>query len=200
MIITDLHTNFGDKIGFIRTIKNAPDERTKDILDKYPVRECPAVMIFNSQGELAHTYTGVISESDLTRDISLMAQASPATHFASPQDAHLAGIRNSVVSEVDARIAADQIRVDEEIVKVQNEVNEQMTGLPRYQHYRGNAARAKQAWQEDQAQDVQDIKDEGNRRIKVIQDEWEKRKKDWYKEAEEKIRALQSTQSSVSPK
>jgi hypothetical protein len=45
---------------------------------------------------------------------------------------------------------------------------------------------------------VAEIEENGNARIKVIQDEFEKKKRDWYKAAEEKIRALQSTQTSVS--
>ena len=174
MIITDLHTNLGDKIGFIRTMQNAPDERTKDILNKYPVQKCPTVMIFNSQGELAHTYTGVISETDLTRDLTSMANASPSTHFASPQDVHLAGIRNSIVGEVDARVASDQIRVDDEIAKIQTDMDEQINSMPRYRNYRGSTAAA------DREQAVLEIKTEGNKRIKVIQDTFEQKKKDWY--------------------
>ncbi len=194
MILTDLHTSYGDKVGFIRTMENAPDENTKDILSQYRIRQCPTVMLFGSNGELAHTFTGMISEVDLNRSVALMAQSSPSSQFASPQDAHLASIRNSVVSEVDGRVAADQIRVDEEIAKIQNEMKDQITDLPRYRNYKGTN---KQAWNSDHAQDVNDIQESGNARIKVIQDEWEKKKRDWYKAAEDKIKALQSTQTSV---
>lgn len=197
MILTDLHTNFGDKISFTRTMQNAADQKTQQILTKYNITKCPTILLFDSHGELAHTYTGVVSEPDLTRDVDLLAKTSPTSQFASPQDAHLASIRNAVVSEVDARVAADQIRVDEEISQIQNEMQDQITDLPRYRQYRGSH---RKVWADDHSQDIADIQASGNARIKVIQDEWERKKRDWYKAAEDKIQALQSTQSSVAPR
>jgi thioredoxin-like negative regulator of GroEL len=196
MIMTDLHSKYGDKVGFIRTMQDAQDEKSRDILSRYPVRKCPTVMMFDDHGQLAGTYSGVISEVDLNRAVELAAKYSPTTRFESPLDQHLAGIRNSVVGEVEARISADQIRVDAEISKIQNDTQEKIGNIPRVS---GNSRNRSGYWAGERSQEVQDIQDESQKQIKAIQDDFEKRKRDWNAAAEEKIRALQSTQSTIKP-
>ncbi len=196
MIMTDLHSKYGDKVGFIRTMQDAQDEKSRDILSKYPVRKCPTVLMIDEHGELSGTYTGVISEVDLNRAVELAAKFSPTTRFESSIDQHLAGIRNSVVGEVEARISADQIRVDTEISKIQSDLQEKIGNIPKI---RTSSRDRSGYWAGERSQEVQEIQDESQKQIKAIQDDFEKRKRDWNAQAEEKIRALQSTQTTVTP-
>ena len=115
LMITDLHTKYGDQITFIRTMRNTMDEATSQIMQKYNVHECPTVLLFDNHGKKIQEYTEVISEEQVCRDLAALAKTSEFTRLSGTLDKRLAGTRNAIVSEVYARLAADRLRLDNEI-------------------------------------------------------------------------------------
>lgn len=185
LMLTDLHTKYGDQIVFIRTMKNSADQKTRDIIEKYQPRQDPTVILINNNGTPAGTYVQLIAEADLHKAVDDLAKTSPRRRMASPDDKKLSELRDGLVAEVESRISHDQLRVDFEIKQIEHEKNLDIAALT----VRGSE-------REIQAEQ---IKNEAERKIKFINDDFEKRKKEYYKAVQDKIKGLESTASYGKP-
>ncbi|MDZ4835693.1 MAG: hypothetical protein SGJ27_18105 [Candidatus Melainabacteria bacterium] len=178
LTLTDLNSKFGDKIEFQRTTMNATDDKSKELIGKYSVRQCPTVLLISERGEHATEYHGNIVEKDLTRDVEEMAKSATRLRYTTVEDKNLASMRKMVIDEVEARISHDVGRVDFQVKRIQQELDEGISSHPR---------------QFDAAGDPELLRNEAERKIKAIRDDFERRKREWYAAAEERIRGISST-------
>ena len=114
-MINALHVEYGDKVSFIRVMKDATDHETQAVIKTYNITECPTVLLFNNQGALVNTFTKVMPEQTVRNQISALSTTTNYTHMATTQDAHLLATRKAIVDELNGRIAADRVRIDNEI-------------------------------------------------------------------------------------
>ncbi len=181
LMITDLHTKYGDQINFIRVMKSATDQKSRDIIDRFESRKDPTIVLINSHGSLAGQFYEMVSEADLRKDIDDLAKDSPRRTMNSLEDKKLQEMRDAFVNEAEARISHDQIRVEVEIKQVETEMNQQIQDIPHYS--------------QDRSQQIEQIKADADRKIKFLNDDLEKRKKEAYKYAQDRIKALEATAS-----
>lgn len=196
LILTDLHTKYGDEISFVRTMQNAADEKTKDIIKQYRLTECPSILLIDGYGSGYKQYTGIISESELWKEVGQLATTSQHKQFSNPDQERISKLSKPIIDEVNARIGQDQLRVDAEIKAIQNEASESIAGIP----HQSSRSQSATVFQNIRAEQSQQIQNDADRRIQLIKDDFEKKKREWYAAAQAKIEALESTQSSTTIK
>lgn len=179
LTLTDLHSKYGDRIEFVRTTKNATDEKSKELIKNYSVSECPTVLLFTERSEHATEYRGNIVLADLVRDVDLLAKSATKTRYTPIEDKSLASMRKMVVDEVEARISHDVERVDFQVKKIQQDCDADLANVNR----RDSDAESQREL----------IKNESERKIKAVRDDLERRKREWYAAAEERIKGISST-------
>jgi len=197
LILTDLQSKYGDKVKFTRSMGATPgtkgivdpDGQLKDVLQKYPVSRCPTVLVFNTQGGLQRTFSDIIPADDLTKVVGDLASVSPSNKFATSSDQHLGSMRDTVVNDYNARVAHDQLRLDQEIKDIEAASQQQINDL------QGTRYRGRYAVYDSQSQ-TQSIQAEAKSKIEALRADFERRKQEWSNEADAKIRALDSVQSS----
>jgi len=180
LILTDLNTKHGDNVEFTRTMMSAGDDKTKELIKKFSINRCPTVLLIGTDGQPAREFTGVIPERDLHEHIGELAKMSPKTRLTSVEDKYFAEQRKMVVSEVDSRVAHDQIRVDHTIKQIQQEADDDIAALLLTRDVDREAKREL-------------IKNDMERRTKSVRDDFERRKREWYAAADARIKALQAT-------
>lgn len=104
LILTDLHTKYGDEIAFVRTMQNAADEKTKDIIKQYQLTTCPSVLLIDGYGRGYKQYSGTISEVELWKEVGMLAAMSQHKQFSSPDQERIAQLSKPIIDEVNARI------------------------------------------------------------------------------------------------
>ncbi len=179
LTLTDLNSKYGDRIEFVRTTKNATDDKSKELIKNYSVSECPTVLLFTERSEHATEYRGNIVLADLIRDVDLLAKTATKTRYTPIEDKGLASVRKMVVDEVEARISHDVDRVDFQVKKIQQDCDADLANVNR---------------RDPDAESQRDlIKSESERKIKAVRDDFERRKREWYAAAEERIKGISST-------
>lgn len=179
LTLTDLNSKYGDRIEFLRTTTNASDDKSKELIKKYQVRECPTVLLFTERSEHATEYRGNIALNDLCRDVEKLANSSTKTRYTQIEDKSLASMRKMVIDEVESRISHDVERVDFQVKRIQQECDADCASV--------NPKDIDASTQRD------GIKNEAERKIKAIRDDFERRKREWYAAAEERIKGISST-------
>jgi thiol-disulfide isomerase/thioredoxin len=177
-ILHDLDTKFGDRVVFIRSMKDAADPDIQQIIQDYSVTKCPTVLFFDNKGKLVKQFDGSVAEADLRRDTEALASTAGQSQFKNPADEHLAQLRDAIVKDAQARVSDDQRRVDEEIRMIQNEESMQIQDIS-HRYYRGD--------------DINQIREESQRKITALKKDLEKRRAETFAAATAKIEALSST-------
>jgi tetratricopeptide (TPR) repeat protein len=203
MILTDLQTKYGDQVKFTRTQMKTPgtkdvvdfDNHLKDIFDKYSVRDCPTVMVFNSRGGMQNVYSNNIPAQDLMKVVGELAESSPSTQFKNLADDRMSSQRKTIVDEYNGKVAEDQLRLDEEIKQVEKDTDQQIADL------RGSVSygRGRGYYAQNNQNQIEDLQNQAKAKIQALRDDSERRKQEWSKWADEKIHALDSTQTSKKP-
>jgi len=178
VMITDLHAKLGDQVTFKRTVKGATNASTEQLMKNYQVSTCPTVLLFDGQGKMVCQYSGVIEETKVWKDVTAMAASSNFTRLTGTDDQRLTNARNAIVSEVIGRVAADRLRIDNEIRDLQNAASEDP-------ERRAVAP----------AQNRQRISPVTGRKIQDLKSDFARRKQEWFDEAEARLRSLGLTGS-----
>jgi len=181
MIMTDLQATYGDVIAFRRSMVNAPDEKTKEMLKTYGVRNAPAIVFIDDEGKPTSQMGGDVLEDNVRRYVQMLAKSSRWQEPGAPKDSHSLEYRHIALGELEARIGQDQLRVDQEIKDIENRCDEQIEGL-RHTSTRGTTPA-------DRAIAFEQVKHDADIKIQAIRNDFEKRKAEWRAAAEAKIEA-----------
>jgi thiol-disulfide isomerase/thioredoxin len=201
LILTDLQSKYGNDVKFTRTMMRTPDKKevveldpqVQDVLKKYSIRECPSVIVFNSQGAMQNVFSNYIPADQLTKVVDDMAKTSPVQHFKKLSDESLDSRRQAIVDEFNAQVSHDQLRLDQEIKQIESDADQQMSQLRGGATYSVGRYRGYMPGQQTQ---IDDIQNEAKNKIETLRNDFERRKQAWSKAADEKIHALESTQTS----
>lgn len=178
MIVTNLQSLYGDIIMFRRSSQSNPDEKTKELLKKYNPGSVPSIILVNDEGQAYQQFNHNIVEENVRSKVEELARNSRWKEPGVSQDPHLVEYRHEVLTELEARIAADQVRVDREIETIKASTSQQISDLrvSRYGLY-GNG------------DEVTRLNNEENSKIQAIRADFEKRKAEWRAAAQAKIDA-----------
>jgi thiol-disulfide isomerase/thioredoxin len=201
LILTDLQSKYGNDVKFTRTMMRTPDKKdvveldqqVQDVLKKYSIRECPTVIVFNSQGAMQNVFSNIIPADQLIKVVDDMAKTSPVQHFKKLSDQSLGSRRQAIVDEFNAQVSHDQLRLDQEIKDIEADADQQISQLRDGSTFRAGGRHS--YFPGDQSQ-IQQIQNDARDKIQKLRDDFERRKQDWSKAADEKIHALESTQTS----
>lgn len=182
LMVADLRSKYSDKVEFHFLSSKDADEKTQDLIKQYRISICPTVLLISDSGEPAREFTGLIPERDFRREVEELAKYSRTNRLETVDNRHFEELRKIVVSEVDSRVAHDQIRVNHTIKQIQEERDADVSDLLKSKS-------------QDREEQIELVKNEAERRMKFIRDDFERRKKEWYAAAEARIKAIQSTGS-----
>jgi thioredoxin-like negative regulator of GroEL len=177
MIVTNLQSLFGDIIKFRRSSQSNPDEKTKDLLTKYNVGHVPAIILVNDEGKAYQQFYGNIVEENVRSKVEELARTSRWKEPGASQDPHLAEYRHEVLTELESRIAADQVPVDREIETIKASTAQQISDLHNSWRFAVNG------------DEVTRLTNEENSKIQAIRADFEKRQVEWRAAAQAKIDA-----------
>lgn len=180
LTLTDLYSKFGDRIEFIRLMAKSGDPKSAALIEKYALRTCPSVLLVANLGEPYREFQNIISESELVREVEQLAKTSRKTRLKTIAEEKMAEQRKLVVDEVDARVSHDELRVNNSIRKIQEDLEAALTNI------QNSDSRAR-------ALEMNALTEEAESKKKFLKEDFERRKKEYYAAAEARIRALQST-------
>jgi len=176
MIVTNLQALYGDIIAFRRTMQNSPDEKTKELLNRYNAGNVPTIILVSDQGQAIMQFSGDIVEDNVRKQVEELARTSRWREPGVSQDPHLVEYRHQVLSELEARIAEDQLRVDHEIKVIKDTKEEQLNDARRSGGY-------------GRGEEMERLEREAENKIQAIRADFEKRKSEWRAAAQAKIGA-----------
>jgi len=180
LTLTDLYSKFGDRIEFIRLMAKTGDAKSAALIEKYALRSCPTVLLVANLGEPYREFQNIISETELVREVEQLAKTSRKTRLRTIAEEKMAEQRKLVVDEVDARVSHDELRVNNSIRKIQEELEASLSNVQNFD------SRAR-------ATEINALTEEAESKKKFLKEDFERRKKEYYAAAEARIRGLQST-------
>jgi hypothetical protein len=156
------------------------DARTAALIEKYALNTCPTVLLVANLGEPYREFQNIISEAELVREVEQLAKTSRKTRLRTIAEEKLAEQRKLVVDEVDARVSHDELRVNNSIRKIQEELDSAV-------------ANAHNIDGKPRTAEINALIEEAESKKKFLREDFERRKKEYYAAAEARIRGLQST-------
>jgi thioredoxin-like negative regulator of GroEL len=178
MIVTNLQSLYGDIIMFRRSSESNPDAKTKELLGRYNVSRVPAIILVNDQGQAYQQFFGNIVEENVRSKVEELARMSRWKEPGVSQDPHLVEFRHEVLTELEARIASDQVRVDREIETIKASASQQMADM-----------RSARMGGFSYGDEYNRIQTEENNKIQALRADFERRKTEWRAAAQAKIDA-----------
>ena len=172
MLVADLRSKFGNRLLY-KSLANVSDHGTS--WGRHDLRKCPVIMFVHGEGQTANTFKANIKEEDLIHAISAVTKFKPSS-----TNCFLADKSQAILDDVAARIAADEVRVKQQIANIKKVGSEQSdSGQVSFGRSLATSSNG----------------GESDRKIQVIQEDFERRKKEWYNHALNQLKGLQSSGS-----
>ena len=186
-LVEKLHAQYHERVAFIRISQNSAEAKDKELIGKYKITTFPTVLLIDSQGKLAKQYTELISLPQLEEDVGAMAPTQEQMNFSNKSEAEAAKFRTSEIDSVYERIKQYQSSLDNQLRDIDRRVNDDIDNLPRYYGRMGGYYFASQSEQ---------IKEEGEKKKQALKDEFERKKAEWFAQAEKKIGTQETSSKS----
>lgn len=180
VILADVHRLYGDRVQITRfePLENhrayltAEQAKNQAIVDRYNVSQCPTVLFFGDDGQLANQMSGVITDADMWRQVRAITEHAQGPAAVDPK---VLDMRTTIMREAEAKVADSKREEEDELQHLKTRADQDISDLS---GYRGRAY------------GIQQIEMDLNRRTNQIRADFEKRQQQIMDEANNRINSI----------